>query len=67
MPNRRTKGDEDDALMNYSAIAVYLTIIYHLIVGCYYSLNSASTDGTGKSLPTLLAAKFIWSEVDKTP
>ena len=49
VPNRRTRQDEDDSLMNYSSIAVYLNIVYHLIVGCYYAIFSKGEDGTGKS------------------
>lgn len=35
---RRCHNDEDDGLMNFSSIAVYLNISYHLIVGAYYSM-----------------------------
>merc|ERR1712088_1137028 len=44
--NRRTYNDEDDALMNNSAIAVYLNIVYHLIVGSYFSMFWTGSDGT---------------------
>ena len=46
--NRRIVSDEDDCLMNYSSIAVYLNIMYHLIVGAYYSIFWSSEPGIRK-------------------
>ena len=41
-------SDEDDSLMNYSSFAVYLNIMYHLIVGTYYAIFWNDKSGIGK-------------------
>ena len=45
--------------MNNSSIAVYLNIVYHLIVGCYYSLFWSESDGTGNKTYTLKGAQSM--------